>query len=145
MSASSHSFYIVDPQHCIVARWFFAAGYKTGLAVVLDKRGSLSVFLSQCESRFGAFHLTLFFTQELSMPDDSFVLTYFKFLNKYLSVGPPFYIVINNTKSLKGKGYDFSDFKLQNRICGGQGCDVDSLQIQVSSWNHLSLNRAHGG
>jgi Niemann-Pick C1 protein len=32
------------------------------------------------------------------MPDDSFVLTYFKYLNKYLSVGPPFYIVVDNTK-----------------------------------------------
>jgi hypothetical protein len=45
------------------------------------------------------------------MPDDSFVLKYFKYLNKYLSVGPPFYIVINNTQIAKGKGYGFDFFK----------------------------------
>ena len=76
------------------------------------------------------------------MPDDSFVLTYFKYLNKYLSVGPPFYIVVNNTKSLGGKGFDFSDYKLQNRICGGFGCDRNSLQAQVSSWNLFFSRRA---
>jgi Niemann-Pick C1 protein len=74
-----------------------------------------------------------FSSQELSMPDDSFVLKYFKYLNKYLSVGPPFYIVINNTQIAKGKGhgFDFSNYTLQNRICGGQGCNSDSLQTQV--------------
>ena len=31
------------------------------------------------------------------MPDDSFVLKYFKFLKSYLAVGPPVYFVLNNT------------------------------------------------
>jgi Niemann-Pick C1 protein len=35
--------------------------------------------------------------QELPMPDDSFVLKYFRFLKSYLSVGPPVYFVVNNT------------------------------------------------
>ena len=67
------------------------------------------------------------------MPDDSFVLKYFQFLNKYLSVGPPFYIVINNTRVKEGPdvGFDFSQYELQNKICGGEGCNQDSLQAQV--------------
>ena len=70
------------------------------------------------------------------MPDDSFVLKYFQYLNKYLSVGPPFYIVVNNTKAGTGKGmgFDFSNYELQNRICGGEGCDSDSLQAQVTNF-----------
>ena len=35
--------------------------------------------------------------QEISMPDDSFVLKYFTFLKDFLSVGPPVYFVVNNT------------------------------------------------
>jgi Niemann-Pick C1 protein len=67
------------------------------------------------------------------MPDDSFVLKYFQFLNKYLSVGPPFYIVINNTRVKEGPdfGFDFSKFEYQNMICGGQNCNQDSLQATV--------------
>ncbi len=63
------------------------------------------------------------------MPDDSYVLKYFKFMNKYLSVGPPFYIVVNSTNGQ----YNFSDYDLQNRICGAEGCDSHSLQAQVST------------
>ena len=35
--------------------------------------------------------------QELSMPEDSFVLKFFEFMKLYLSVGPPVYFVVNNT------------------------------------------------
>jgi len=61
------------------------------------------------------------------MPDDSYVLKYFKYMNKYLSVGPPFYIVVNSTH---GK-YNFSNYEIQNRICGSEGCNTQSLQAQV--------------
>ena len=71
--------------------------------------------------------------QEISMPDDSFVLKYFKFLKDYLSVGPPFYIVVNST-NLK---YDFAKEDLRNRICGGFGCNNDSLQNIVYLWSKV--------
>ena len=35
--------------------------------------------------------------QELSMPEDSFVLKFFEWMKLYLSVGPPIYLVVNNT------------------------------------------------
>lgn len=66
--------------------------------------------------------------QDLSMPEDSFVLKYFKYLNSYLSVGPPVYFVMT-------EGYNFSDFDEQNLVCQVSGCKDDSMlqQIFISS------------
>ena len=72
--------------------------------------------------------------QELSMPDDSFVLKYFQHLNKYLSVGPPMYIVVNNT----GLKLDFSNEALQKRICGASECDEYSMMNQIMLWSKQS-------
>lgn len=69
--------------------------------------------------------------QELSMPDDSHVLKYFGFLKDYLSVGPPVYIVINNTDLQ----LDFAQQDVQDKICGGVGCNPDSLQSQIKLWS----------
>ena len=69
--------------------------------------------------------------QELSMPDDSFVLKYFKHLSKYLSVGPPMYIVVNNT----GLKLDFSNIELQKQICGTGECDSFSMMNQIMLWS----------
>ena len=68
--------------------------------------------------------------QELSMPSDSFVLKYFQFLNKYLSVGPPVYFVVNNT----ALDIDFADKDIQNRLCGSSFCNEDSLANQIKLW-----------
>ena len=69
--------------------------------------------------------------QELSMPDDSFVLKYFQYLNKYLSVGPPMYIVVNNT----GLRFDFANKTLQKRLCGSGDCDPYSVVNQINLWS----------
>ncbi|XP_012286776.1 Niemann-Pick C1 protein isoform X2 [Orussus abietinus] len=69
-------------------------------------------------------HIEIGLDQELSMPEDSFVLKYFKFLNNYLSIGPPMYFVVT-------EGLNYSDTKTQNVICGGQYCDLESLSTQV--------------
>ena len=69
--------------------------------------------------------------QELSMPDDSFVLKYFQHLNKYLSVGPPMYIVVNNT----GLKLDFSNIEVQKQICGTGECDEFSMTNQIMLWS----------
>lgn len=71
-------------------------------------------------------HIELGLDQELSMPEDSFVLKYFIFLKDYLSIGPPMYFVV------KG-GLNYSQTATQNMICGGQYCNVDSLITQVYS------------
>ncbi|XP_025834125.1 NPC intracellular cholesterol transporter 1 isoform X2 [Agrilus planipennis] len=69
-------------------------------------------------------HVEIGLDQELSMPEDSFVLKYFKFLKDYLSIGPPMYFVVKN-------GLNYSNGKTQNLICSGQFCNPDSLTMQV--------------
>ncbi len=51
------------------------------------------------------------------------MLTYFDFLVKYLSVGPPFYITLNTTELQ----YDFSDTDLQNKIAGSYGYQTERI------------------
>ncbi|XP_052763831.1 NPC intracellular cholesterol transporter 1-like isoform X1 [Mya arenaria] len=71
-----------------------------------------------------ACHLTVGLDQALSMPMDSFVLDYFHNLSAYLSVGAPIYFVIP-------AGYNYTNMKSQNAICGSKGCNQDSLIGQV--------------
>ena len=59
------------------------------------------------------------------MPDGSPVLDYLVDLKAHLSVGPPVMFVVNSTQ------LDYSDPAVQNALCGGQGCNSDSLQAQV--------------
>lgn len=76
-----------------------------------------------CSSIAVAPHIDIGLDQELSMPEDSFVLKYFQFLQKYLSIGPPVYFVVS--------GLNYSNTNHQNLICGGQYCDADSLSTQI--------------
>ncbi|KAJ8923333.1 hypothetical protein NQ315_001891 [Exocentrus adspersus] len=69
-------------------------------------------------------HIEIGLDQELSMPEDSFVLKYFKFLKDYLSIGPPMYFVVKD-------GLNYSEPQAQNLICGGQYCNIDSLVTQI--------------
>ncbi|XP_049817202.1 NPC intracellular cholesterol transporter 1 homolog 1b-like [Aethina tumida] len=62
--------------------------------------------------------------QELSMPTDSHVLTYFKFMKELMGVGPPVYWVIRGN-------IDYSLDDVQKKLCGGTGCNNDSLAIQL--------------
>lgn len=76
-----------------------------------------------CASIAVAPHIEVGLDQELSMPDDSFVLKYFQFLQMYLSIGPPMYFVVT--------GLNYSDTNQQNLICGGLRCNDDSLYSQI--------------
>ncbi|CAG07097.1 unnamed protein product, partial [Tetraodon nigroviridis] len=62
--------------------------------------------------------------QKLSMPDDSYVLDYFKNLSEYLHTGAPVYFVVE-------EGLNYSSLEGQNAVCGGVGCSNDSLVQQV--------------
>uniref|UniRef100_A0A7N8XS69 Niemann-Pick disease, type C1 n=1 Tax=Mastacembelus armatus TaxID=205130 RepID=A0A7N8XS69_9TELE len=70
--------------------------------------------------------------QKLSMPDDSYVLDYFKNMSKYLHTGPPVYFVVE-------EGLNYSSPDGQNVVCGGVGCNNNSLvhttiAVIPSSW-----------
>lgn len=62
--------------------------------------------------------------QELSMPKDSHIVKYFKFMADLLSMGPPVYFVLE-------AGLNYQNSSDQNLICGGVLCDEDSLNIQL--------------
>ncbi|PAA66704.1 hypothetical protein BOX15_Mlig025683g1 [Macrostomum lignano] len=63
--------------------------------------------------------------QELSMPEDSYVTSYFDGIKKYLSVGPPVYFVVSGPM-------DFANPVHQNLICSRAGCPQKSMLNQLS-------------
>ncbi|UYV60289.1 NPC1 [Cordylochernes scorpioides] len=77
-----------------------------------------------CASLAVAPHIPIGLDQELSVPEDSYMTTYFQYLNKYLSVGPPLYFIIKD-------GYNYTDPAMQNRICGLLNCNQDSLAVHL--------------
>lgn len=52
------------------------------------------------------------------------MIDYFKSLGQYLHSGPPLYFVLE-------EGHDYTTRKGQNMVCGGMGCDSDSLVQQI--------------
>ncbi|KAJ8272945.1 hypothetical protein GJAV_G00095340 [Gymnothorax javanicus] len=69
--------------------------------------------------------------QTLSMPDDSYMLDYFTNLSAYLHTGPPVYFVVEH-------GHDYQTLEGQNSVCGGVGCNNDSLVQQVYTASQIS-------
>ncbi|XP_059489962.1 NPC intracellular cholesterol transporter 1 homolog 1b-like [Neocloeon triangulifer] len=62
--------------------------------------------------------------QELSMPEDSFVLKYFQYMKDLLAVGPPVYFVVK-------AGPNYSSPFVQDAMCGGQRCRSDSVFTEL--------------
>uniref|UniRef100_A0A674N048 Niemann-Pick disease, type C1 n=1 Tax=Takifugu rubripes TaxID=31033 RepID=A0A674N048_TAKRU len=69
--------------------------------------------------------------QKLSMPDDSYILDYFKNLSEYLHTGAPVYFVVED-------GLNYSSLEGQNAVCGGVGCNNNSLVQQVYTASLIS-------
>uniref|UniRef100_A0A670Y8Z2 NPC intracellular cholesterol transporter 1 n=1 Tax=Pseudonaja textilis TaxID=8673 RepID=A0A670Y8Z2_PSETE len=55
---------------------------------------------------------------------DSYLIVYFNDLGKYLHAGPPVYFVVK-------EGHNYTTPEGQNMVCGGVGCDNNSLVQQV--------------
>jgi Niemann-Pick C1 protein len=97
----------------------YLLGYRWVRAVVV-----LLFLLWLCAS-ISLFPLTeVGLDQELSMPEDSYVLVYFQYMKDILSMGPPVYFVVK-------AGMNYSDWDAQNLICGGQGCNPDSMSTYL--------------
>ncbi|XP_075980245.1 Niemann-Pick type C-1a isoform X2 [Anticarsia gemmatalis] len=77
-----------------------------------------------CSSVAVAPHIEIGLDQELSMPQDSFQLKYFQYLNRYLNIGPPVYFVVTD-------GLNYSDTETQNMMCGSRFCRTDSMAMQL--------------
>ncbi|XP_038067706.1 NPC intracellular cholesterol transporter 1-like [Patiria miniata] len=63
--------------------------------------------------------------QEIPVPDNHYLLDYFDYVEKYLSVGPPMYFVV------KHDNLDVTKKEDQDLLCGSSGCDPKSLAQQV--------------
>lgn len=70
--------------------------------------------------------------QELSMPEDSYMMKYFHHYQKYFEVGPPVFFMIS-------EGYNYSSISAQNKICGFYDCDVDSVNQIL---NYMASNES---
>ncbi|XP_048515025.1 NPC intracellular cholesterol transporter 1 homolog 1b-like [Athalia rosae] len=64
--------------------------------------------------------------QKLAMPEDSYVTKYFQYMDDLLSTGPPVYFVVK-------EGLNYTREEVQNLICGGPGCNNNSLSTQLYS------------
>ncbi|GLV43405.1 Niemann-Pick type C-1a [Carabus blaptoides fortunei] len=112
-----------DDKGCLHRFWSnvftpFIMNYKTRVAIII-------IFLFWlCSSIAMAPGIEPGLDQELSMPQDSHVLKYFAFMKELLSMGPPVYWV---TKA----GLNYTKEDVQTMICGGQGCDTNSLSTQL--------------
>ena len=65
------------------------------------------------------------------MEQDSYVLDYFGNLTEYLHTGAPVYFVVE-------EGHDYRTSAGQNSVCGGVGCNNDSLVQQVYTASLIS-------
>ena len=61
---------------------------------------------------------------EMTLPGDSYLLNYFTKLTSTIRTGPTVQFVVED-------GFDYSTLENQNMICGGPGCDEDSLLGQI--------------
>ncbi|KAG5840507.1 hypothetical protein ANANG_G00189540 [Anguilla anguilla] len=77
-----------------------------------------------CASIFLMFHVTVGLDQELALPQDSYMLEYFKYLFKYFEVGVPTYFITT-------KGFNFTTVQGMNATCSSVGCDPFSLTQKI--------------
>ncbi|KAL2092502.1 hypothetical protein ACEWY4_012300 [Coilia grayii] len=77
-----------------------------------------------CFSIYLMFHVKVGLDQELSMPSDSYMLDYFKYLYQYLEVGVPTYFVTT-------RGFNFTSRNGTNAVCSSVGCDPFSLTQKI--------------
>ncbi|MBN3319307.1 NPCL1 protein, partial [Atractosteus spatula] len=77
-----------------------------------------------CSGIFLMFHVKVGLDQELALPQDSYMLEYFKYLYKYFEVGVPTYFVTTG-------GYNFSSVSGMNGVCSSVGCDPYSLTQKI--------------
>ena len=67
-------------------------------------------------------------SQTVALPRDSFLLHYFGNMSKYLKTGAPVYFVVK-------EGYNYSEPKYQNGLCGTAGCETNSVVGEIFTYS----------
>uniref|UniRef100_A0AC35EV92 SSD domain-containing protein n=1 Tax=Panagrolaimus sp. PS1159 TaxID=55785 RepID=A0AC35EV92_9BILA len=112
--------------------------FKTYYAPALLRRGTRLIVFIVFAAWFASSclvmrNINLGLDEKMAVPEDSYMLTHFKNMERFMSVGPPVYFVINGRLS-----YEYR--RVQNRICGGTGCDKESLGAQIARAARFSNN-----
>ena len=101
----------------------------------------VSVVLFICCTTYSIQNIKLGLDQNVVLPNDSYLQSYFNDLNQYLRVGPPLYFIVdtpaaeqNNHENPQSSLYsdqlsriDWSDPVQQNLVCSVSGCNDNSL------------------
>lgn len=85
-----------------------------------------------CVSLFFIADINVGLDQQLTMSTDSYVYKYFIMMSELLSMGPPVYFVL-------GTKLQLDDINNQNLLCGGTGCNADSIVTKL----HLAATNSH--
>uniref|UniRef100_A0A915EUI0 SSD domain-containing protein n=1 Tax=Ditylenchus dipsaci TaxID=166011 RepID=A0A915EUI0_9BILA len=64
--------------------------------------------------------------QKMAVPEDSYMLTHFINMDRFLSVGPVVYFVLRGS-------FDYTQVKQQKLICSSVGCSPQSLGSQIAT------------
>jgi len=70
------------------------------------------------------YHIRQNFFLRLSDPEAYPCVCLLQYMKDILSMGPPVYFVVK-------AGMNYSDWDAQNLICGGQGCNPDSMSTYL--------------
>lgn len=62
--------------------------------------------------------------QEITMPEDSYMIDYFTFYKRHFVSGPPVYFMITD-------GLDYNDHRVQDMLCTKRECSSDSLPAML--------------
>lgn len=68
--------------------------------------------------------------QKLSMPEDSYLIDFFETMAESLEVGAPVYFIVKD-------GSDYAVPEVQKALCGGAGCNPDSLPSLISQASQI--------
>ncbi|XP_026570879.1 NPC1-like intracellular cholesterol transporter 1 [Pseudonaja textilis] len=73
-----------------------------------------------CAGIYLTFHIDVGLEQELAVPKDSYMVTFFQFFNRYFMVGAPMFFVTTG-------GYNYNSVPGMNSICSSSGCNNNSM------------------
>ncbi|XP_025778875.1 NPC1-like intracellular cholesterol transporter 1 [Puma concolor] len=105
--------------YCANAPLTFKDGTALALSCMADYGGPVFPFLA-----VGGYRALRGFGRKEQAMQDSYLLDYFLFLNRYFEVGAPVYFVTTG-------GYNFSSEAGMNAICSSAGCDSFSLTQKI--------------
>uniref|UniRef100_A0A8B9R6K4 Niemann-Pick disease, type C1 n=1 Tax=Astyanax mexicanus TaxID=7994 RepID=A0A8B9R6K4_ASTMX len=132
------AFFLGSLSHMPAVKTF---SFFAGLAIIIDFILQISCFVSllgldikRLFPRVSAVYMFIVnecILLDWSLSGDSYVLDYFGNLSEYLHTGPPVYFVVRD-------GHDYRTSFGQNQVCGGVGCNNDSLVQQIYTASLMS-------